>query len=132
MGVGVCQAERTHQNRPKRLTLKSGRKDPGRNDLAETTHGQNDSCLKRPTAETTQNHRLLTLVLITTDNRYQMMMAGVHSPLLLSFIERINVIASKQYLYKYSLSSHCLLFLQSLFHQPFSIWILINRYFGCQ
>ena len=54
-GVGVYRAETTHQIRPKRLTLKSGRNDPGRNDPAETTHGRNDSCPKRPTAETTRN-----------------------------------------------------------------------------
>ena len=35
-------AETTHQNRPNRLTPKSGRNDPGRNDPADTTHGRND------------------------------------------------------------------------------------------
>ena len=43
-GSGVYRAETTHQNRPKRPTLKSGQNDPGRNDPAETTHGRNDSC----------------------------------------------------------------------------------------
>ena len=35
-------AESTHQSRPKRLTSKIGRNDPGRIDPAETTHGPND------------------------------------------------------------------------------------------
>ena len=46
-GSGVYRAETTHQNRPKRPTLKSGQNDPGRNDPAETTHGRNDSCPTR-------------------------------------------------------------------------------------
>ena len=54
-GSEIYRAETTHQNRPKRPTLKSGRNDPGRNDPAETTHGRNDSCPKRPTAKTTRN-----------------------------------------------------------------------------
>ena len=54
-GGGGYWAETTHQIRPKRPTLKSGRNNPGRNDPAETTHGRNDSCPKRPTAETTRN-----------------------------------------------------------------------------
>ena len=49
-------AETTHQIRPKRPTLKSGRNNPGRNDPAETTYCRNDSCPKRPTAEKTRNH----------------------------------------------------------------------------
>ena len=47
IGGGVYWGETTHQNRPKRPTLKSGR-----NDLVETTHGRNHSCSKRPKAET--------------------------------------------------------------------------------
>ena len=54
MGGLKNEAETTHQNGPKRPTSKVGRNDPGRNDPAETTHGRNDSCPKRLTAETTR------------------------------------------------------------------------------
>ena len=63
-GGGGYWAETTHQIRPKRPTLKSGRNNPGRNDPAETTHGRNDSCPKRTTAETTRNLRILRLISI--------------------------------------------------------------------
>ena len=52
-GVLKNEAETTHQNGLKRPTSKAGRNDPGRNDPAETTHGQNDSCPKRLMSETT-------------------------------------------------------------------------------
>ena len=48
MGGGGILGRNDPPNRPKQPTLKSGRNDP-----AETTHGRNDSCPKRPTAKTT-------------------------------------------------------------------------------
>ena len=43
----VLGAETTHQIRPNPASTKIGRKDPGRNDPAETTQGRNDqdSCI---------------------------------------------------------------------------------------